>query len=73
MKKITSFFVEKSSILSPKIDPKIDKNSIKKLTKTRCEKRSEKERKRPQLERPSARKPDLAGKRKAYLKADGSY
>ena len=73
IKKITPFCIDFGLQNRPKIDPKIDKNSIKKLIKTRCEKRSEKERKRAQLKRPSARKPDLAGERKAYLKADGSY
>ena len=57
--------------MRPKIEQKIDKNSIKQLTKTRCEQRSEKERKRAQLKRPSARKPDLAGERKATFETDG--
>ena len=68
---MTLFFVGISLILAPKIDPKIDKNGIKKLTKTRYEKRTEKERKKsPTRPRPTS-KPDLAGERKAPFEADG--
>ena len=44
---------------------------MKKLTKKETKKRSEKERKRAQHEPTSARKPDLAGERKAPFEADG--
>ena len=60
VQKLTSFFIDFSSIFALKIDPKIDKNSIKKLTKTRYEKRTEKMRKRAQHEPTCASKPDLA-------------
>ena len=44
---------------------------MKKLTKKETKKRNEKERTRAQHESTSARKPDLAGKRKAQIEPDG--
>ena len=62
-----------SPIFDPKIDPKIEKKTYKKRTKTRHEERHRKRPKiKPNLSDPAS-KPDLAGKRKAHLKSDGSY
>ena len=59
------------SILALKIDPKINKGSIKMLMKTRCKKKCEKERNKSQDGQTYACKPDLAGERKAPFEAGG--